>query len=54
MDALDCWDACTIALGGAEAGEVSCNLARDNGLGAVRPNVDAAQSQWVEREWEML
>ena len=46
--------ACTDALGGTEAGEVSCKLARDNGLGAVRSNVDAAQSQWVEREWEML
>ena len=49
------WDvACKDALGGTEAGEVSCKLARDNGLGAVRSNVDAAQSQWVEREWEML
>ena len=54
MDALDCWGACTDALGGTEAGEVSCKLARDSGLGAVRSNVDAAQSQWVEREWEML
>ena len=54
MDSLGWWDACTDALGGTEAGEVSCKLASDNGLGAVRSNVDAAQSQWVEREWDML
>ena len=54
MDSLGWWDACTGAFGGREAGEVSCKLASDNGLGAVRSNVDAAQSQWVEREWEML
>ena len=51
MDIGDCWDACTVALEGAEAGEVSCKRARDSGLGAVRSNVDAAQSQWVERDW---
>ena len=51
IDALHCWDACTNALGGTEAGEVSCKVARHSGLGAVRSNVDAAQSQWVEREW---
>ena len=45
MDALDWWDACTDALGGTEAGEVSCKLESDNGWGAVRSNVDAAQSQ---------
>ena len=54
MASLDWWDACTDALGGTEADEVSCKLASDNGLGAVRSNADAAQSQWVEREWEML
>ena len=45
MDGGDCWDACTVALGGAEAGEGSCKRARESGLGAVRSNVDAAQSQ---------
>ena len=51
---LDSGVACTDAGEGAEADGVSCKLASDNGLGAVRSNVDAAQSQWVEREWEML
>ena len=54
MDSLDWWDSCKDALGGTEADGVSCKLASDNGLGAVRSNVDAAQSQWVEREWEVL
>ena len=46
--------ACKEALGGAEAVGVSCKLESDNGWGAVRSNVDADQSQWVEREPEML
>ena len=46
--------ACKEALGGAEAVGVSCKLESDNGWGAVRSNADAAQSQWVDREWEML
>ena len=50
MDTVDCGGACTVVSEGAEAGEVSCNRARDNGLGAVRSNVDAAQSQWEERD----
>ena len=54
MGSLDWGDACTGAVGGTEADEVSCKLARDNGLGAVRSTVDAAQSQWVERLWEIL
>ena len=45
MDDGDCWDACTVALGGTEAGEGSCKQARESGLGAVRSNVAAAQSQ---------
>ena len=45
IDDGDCWDACTDALGGTEAGEGSCKHARESGLGAVRSNVVAAQSQ---------
>ena len=42
--------ACKGASGVVEAVGVSCKRESDNGWGAVISNVDAAQSQWFERE----
>ena len=42
--------ACKGVRGNAESFGFSCKLERDRGEGVVISNVDAAQSQWAERE----
>ena len=42
--------ACTGSGGVLESGDFFCNSDNDSGRGAVRSSVDAAQSQWEERE----
>ena len=42
--------ACRGGLGVGGAVGFSCKLESDNGGGVVRSSVDAAQSQWVDRE----